>query len=716
MVKLKLLVVLLFAAFTAALLLTDNAANPHARAFSAGRPQASPTRRASSTAPTATRRPRRAPARSRSASRKTTRRVQTYDITVTHATADPTRVRWGFQLTALDGADEKAGSFSPADELTRVINGEGPFPAREYVEHTSNGTFPGQQNGASWTFRWSAPAEDVGPVTFYVAGNQANGDGNSSGDNIYFTFASSSFQAPAPDFRVTVTPTSRTAVRGTTVSYDVTVTPLGGFTGTVTLNLSGLPPNAISAFEPASVQLNDSSAKTSVLSVTAAANTPTGASTLNVNATSGQLTHTTQATLNVVSPTDADLVLTQTVSPNPVQANTDIRFTINIANKGPAKASAVDLNVILPFAFHTFTEGALGERCGLSPAANSVIYSCHLSDIPSGESATVDFTVRTSSQGVLQTTTTVRALENDPFPADNRIVLALPAAPQSASPSMTVPGLGVRTVVSGLDQPTSMAFVGPNDFFVLEKATGRVVRVQNGVRLGAVLDLAVNSASERGLLGIALHPNVRHERLRLPLLDGKHDGRGHDRRRRGAAARQPRRPLRLERLVAHASTATLIRLRALQTGRRAALARQPQRRRPPLRPRRQALRLRWATTGGAASCRTSRAARRRVRRPHRGRRPVRRPRAGRRAPHRRHPPPQRRRHDADRQPLRSTFDGGARRGRRDNIKRSSPTASATASGWTSTPSAVSSGRRRTATTPSTRSTASRPASTAAGFN
>jgi glucose/arabinose dehydrogenase len=42
---------------------------------------------------------------------------------------------------------------------------------------------------------------------------------------------------------------------------------------------------------------------------------------------------------------------------------------------------------------------------------------------------------------------------------------------------------------------------------VLERATGKVQRVVGGVVQAAVLDLAVNSGSERGLLGIALHPN-----------------------------------------------------------------------------------------------------------------------------------------------------------------------------------------------------------------
>ena len=66
----------------------------------------------------------------------------------------------------------------------------------------------------------------------------------------------------------------------------------------------------------------------------------------------------------------------------------------------------------------------------------------------------------------------------------------------------------MRTVVSGLSSPTSMAFLGDDDILVLEKETGRVQRVVNGATQSTVLDLPVNFGSERGLLGIALHPYV----------------------------------------------------------------------------------------------------------------------------------------------------------------------------------------------------------------
>jgi len=73
-------------------------------------------------------------------------------------------------------------------------------------------------------------------------------------------------------------------------------------------------------------------------------------------------------------------------------------------------------------------------------------------------------------------------------------------------PSVVDPNLAVRTVVSGLTTPIHLAFLGPADMLVLEKNTGLVRRVTGGVAQGTVLDLAVNFASERGLLSIALHP------------------------------------------------------------------------------------------------------------------------------------------------------------------------------------------------------------------
>ncbi len=112
---------------------------------------------------------------------------QTYAITVTHVNPDTSRIKWGFQLTALAG-DTMAGSFSDAaGGITQIVGGIN----RDYIEHTQAGTFANQTGGAQWTFNWTAPATDLGPVTFYAAGNQADGNGSASGDIILATTATS---------------------------------------------------------------------------------------------------------------------------------------------------------------------------------------------------------------------------------------------------------------------------------------------------------------------------------------------------------------------------------------------------------------------------------------------------------------------------------------------------------------------------------------------
>ena len=74
-------------------------------------------------------------------------------------------------------------------------------------------------------------------------------------------------------------------------------------------------------------------------------------------------------------------------------------------------------------------------------------------------------------------------------------------------PRMTDESLGVEVVVGDLTEPTGMAFIGEDDFFVIEKSTGEVHRVTGGESGEPVLDLAVNFFDERGLLGIAVHPD-----------------------------------------------------------------------------------------------------------------------------------------------------------------------------------------------------------------
>ncbi len=74
-----------------------------------------------------------------------------------------------------------------------------------------------------------------------------------------------------------------------------------------------------------------------------------------------------------------------------------------------------------------------------------------------------------------------------------------------AEPLLNDPSLGVQLVSDGLELPTSMAFLGPDDILVLEKEKGTVQRIVNGEMLPEpLLDVNVATQSERGMLGIAV--------------------------------------------------------------------------------------------------------------------------------------------------------------------------------------------------------------------
>ena len=79
--------------------------------------------------------------------------------------------------------------------------------------------------------------------------------------------------------------------------------------------------------------------------------------------------------------------------------------------------------------------------------------------------------------------------------------------------------LKIELVAEGLDHPTSMVFLGQNDFLVLEKDKGTVQRVTNGIiHDQPLLDLNVDNEGERGMLGIRYYEVLRWTNLCISLL------------------------------------------------------------------------------------------------------------------------------------------------------------------------------------------------------
>ena len=95
---------------------------------------------------------------------------------------------------------------------------------------------------------------------------------------------------------------------------------------------------------------------------------------------------------------------------------------------------------------------------------------------------------------------------------------------EEGKPQLADPQLKVEEVASGLNTPTTMAFLGPNDILVLEKDKGTVQRIVDGKILDQpLLDVNVANSVERCMCGIAIakHDSKTYVFLYYTEIDGK---------------------------------------------------------------------------------------------------------------------------------------------------------------------------------------------------
>jgi subtilase family serine protease len=99
-----------------------------------------------------------------------------------------------------------------------------------------------------------------------------------------------------PSFTLSGSPTSVEVNQGASATSTITVSPQYGFTGNVSLSLSGLPSGVSASFSPTSTT------GTSTLTLTASSTASVGTSTLTITGVSGNLTETTTLSLSIHGP------------------------------------------------------------------------------------------------------------------------------------------------------------------------------------------------------------------------------------------------------------------------------------------------------------------------------------------------------------------------------------------------------------------------------
>ena len=158
----------------------------------------------------------------------------TYNMSVTVARTG--NGMFGIAIEALDATNDNAGTLNITDAAStqiksRTVSGI----SRRNVVHMLDGGL--NADSKEFNFSWTAPATNVGPVTFFYSGIAADADGNETGDYVY---AGSQVANPNTTAINIVKAEASTSVYPNPASSFMNVTYTAKQSGTVSMNLFNL--------------------------------------------------------------------------------------------------------------------------------------------------------------------------------------------------------------------------------------------------------------------------------------------------------------------------------------------------------------------------------------------------------------------------------------------------------------------------------------------
>ncbi len=132
----------------------------------------------------------------------------------------------------------------------------------------------------------------------------------------------------------------------------------------------------------------------------------------------------------------SDLAIVKTSSPNPVEVNTALTYTLTVTNGGPDDATNVIVTDVLPA---SFTIGTITPSQGACSPLVGTTLTCNLGTIANGGNATVTIEATPTQTGIISNTAVVSGDQPDPDPTDN-----------SSTESTTVEGSGTEPTEADL--------------------------------------------------------------------------------------------------------------------------------------------------------------------------------------------------------------------------------------------------------------------------
>ena len=208
-----------------------------------------------------------------------------------------------------------------------------------------------------------------------------------------------------PNFSLSASPSSLTVTQGSSGNSTITVTPSGGFTGSVSLSTSALPSGVTASFG------TNPTTGTSVVTFTASSTATTGTTSVTITGVSGTLSHTTSISLTVNATATPNFSLSASPSSLSVTQGSSGNSTITMTPSGGFTGSVTLSNSALP--------SGVTASFGTNPTTSTSVLTFTASSTATTGTSTITIT---GVSGTLSHTTTISLTINAAGGTTNLIV------------------------------------------------------------------------------------------------------------------------------------------------------------------------------------------------------------------------------------------------------------------------------------------------------
>jgi len=262
----------------------------------------------------------------------------------------------------------------------------------------------------------------------------ATGWGSPNGSGLINALAGSG----TPSFTLSASPSSLTITQGSSGTSTITVTDVGGFSGSVTLAASGLPSGVTASFG------TNPTTGSSVLTLTASATATTGSATVTITGTSGSLSATTKIALTVNA----------AASPNFTISASPASVTVNQGASGTSTITITSQN--------SFSSATTLTATGL-PSGVTATFSTNPVTPPANGSASSTLMLTASASATVGTATVT--ITGTSGSTTHSTTIALTVNSSSGSPNFTLSlSPSSFTIDEGRSVSTTLTVTSVNSF------------------------------------------------------------------------------------------------------------------------------------------------------------------------------------------------------------------------------------------------------------